>query len=377
MDIRWDLYSSDDGVEWNMAMHSPATRYNRDENRYEVTVGGITDIYLKLVVTGWPAAFNIPVTEIAAYGSINGSDGRVSNKQNYTKYVTDLNLRYTPLADTRFTYSLILDDSSYNTGNDRNRLFQTGSVRWYHNKYFIPMATINYTLTTNSELADTEQRSYALTIQSSLLPTLDSSFGISRNENYEDDQLQYTNHTINFFNSATLYPNLDTTLDLSALYSSNSEFDTSSEAANLRWALTGRLWPTLLVDFIAEYGTNTLDLAEFTDDDSGGGRTTLNINWHPSDLVSVLANVSRGYGESWGNYQTFLVDGKFSILRTSRSQVILGFRTVTSDNDTNRSVSYNWSWNMSRYFTLQSVANYMLTEEDKIWGINTRLTARF
>ncbi len=375
--IRWDLYASSDGIEWTLEKVQPATVYNRDENRYEVALGGVQHIYLKLVVTGWPPVLKVPITEIAAFRAQSGSGGRVLEDQRYTKYVTDLNLRFDPSQNTRFTYSMVWDDSAYDPGNNRERLFQTGSFRWLYNRYFIPTVTINDTATTNSDLMDTLQRSYALSIQSTPLQTLESTLSITRNENYEDDELINTNHTVNLLNSATLYPNLDTTLDLNVVFNDNRQLDTSNEAMGIRWTLTGRLRSTLIADFITEYGTNTLDFTELITDEDAGGRTTLNINWRPSDLVSVLVNASQGYGAKWINYQSFILDARFSVVRTDKTQVILGYRANATHDETVQSLSYNWSWNISSYLTLQSIASYMLTEDDTLWGINAQLTARF
>ena len=375
--LRWDLYTSSDGIEWTLQRPHVSTVYNRNEDRYEVAVGGLQSIYLKLVVTGWPPVLEIPVTEIAAFRVQSGSGGQVLDNQRYSKYVTDVNFRLDPSQNTRFTYSLVWDDSAYDPGNDRQRLFQTGSFKWLYSKFFIPTITINDTATTNSDLMDTLQRSYALSIQSTPVQTLESSLSITRNENYEDDELLNTNHTINFLNSATLYPNLETTLDLNVVFNDNRQVDTSNEAMAIRWTLTGRLRPSLIADFITEYGSNTLDFTEVINDEDAGGRTTLNINWRPSDLVSILVNGSQGYGDKWINYQSFLLDARFSVLRTDKTQVILGYRANATHDETIQDFSYNWSWNISSYLTLQSIASYMLTEEDNIWGINARLTARF
>ena len=376
-ELRWDLYSSSDGIEWNLERVQPATVYNRDENRYEVAVGGLKTIYLKLVVTGWPPVLKVPITEIAAFRTESGSGGGVIEDQRYSKYVTDLNLRFDPTLNTRLIYSLVWDDSAYDPGNNRQRLFQTGSFRWLYNKYFIPTVTINDTATTNSDLMDTLQRSYALSIRSTPIPTLESVFSVTRNENYEDDELINTNHTINLLNSATLYPNLDTTLDLNVVFNNNRQVDSSNEAMGIRWTLTGRLRSSLIMDFITEYGTNTLDFTELITDEDAGGRTTLNINWRPSDLVSVLVNGSLGYGEKWVNYQAFVLDARFSVVRTDKTQVILGYRANATREETLQSLSYNWSWNISRYLTLQSIASYMLSEDDTLWALNAQLTARF
>ncbi len=376
--IRWDLYSSEDGNEWELVQNNPSTTYDRDQNRYIISIASLQAIYVKLVITAWPTTMDMPITEIEAFRRESGTGSELVDRQEYTKYLTDFNVRFDPTTNTRLTYSLVWDDSEYNTGNDRNRLFQSASVRWLYNKYFIPTFTINNTDTKNSEIADTTRRSYGLIIQSTPLPTLEGSISLTRNENYEDDTLTDSNHTITLLTSAELYPDLESTLDINIIFNKNEELDTSTEEAlGIRWSLTARLRESLVADLIAEYESNTLDLSEVTNEEDSGGRITLNLNWRPSDLVSVIANASQGYGDRWTNYQSFLLDSKFAVLRTRKTQLILGYRVSSTSDETLQDFNYNWSWNISPYLTFQSLANYILSEDENVWTVSARLTARF
>ncbi len=376
--LGWDLYTSDDGIQWLLAQNSPATVYNQDRNRYEVKTGGIQTIYIKLVITAWPLLTDIPITEIEAYRSESGTGTDLTDNQTYTRYLTDFNARYDPTATTRLTYSLVWDSSAFNTGNDRDRLFQSASYSWRYNRYFIPRFTINNTETRNSEIADTTRRSYGVTIETHPLQTLEGSLSLTRNENYEDDVLTDDNHSITLLSTAQLYPDLDSTLDINLIFN-NNELDNrgSSEAFGIRWTLTSRLRENLLADLITEYGANTLDFTEVSNEDDSGGRTTLNINWRPSDLVSVLVNGSQGYGEQWSNYQSFLLNAQFSVVRTSKTHLILGYRVNATKDDTLQGFNCNWTWNISQYLTSRSTGNYILTEDGIVWTLSTRLTARF
>jgi len=376
--IRWDLYSSEDGNDWQLVQNNPSTTYDRVQNRYIISTGSLQAIYIKLVVTAWPTTMDMPITEIEAFRSEAGTGSELVDRQEYTKYLTDFNIRFDPTTNTRLTYSLVWDDSEYNTGNDRNRLFQSASIRWLYNKYFIPTFTINNTDTKNSEIADTTRRSYGLIIQSTPLPTLEGSVSLTRNENYEDDTLTDTNHTITLLTSAELYPDLESTLDINIIFNKNEELDTATdEALGIRWSLTARLRESLVADLIAEYGSNTLDLSEVTSEEDSGGRLTLNVNWRPSDLVSVIANASEGYGDRWDNYQSFLLDSKFSVVRTRKTQLILGYRVSSTSDETLQDFNYNWSWNISPYLTFQSLSNYIISENENVWTVSARLTARF
>lgn len=375
--LHWDLYSSNDGVNWQKDVTNAATTYNQDRSRFEVHAGGLQRIYLKLVVTNWPVSLAIPVTEIEGYRNEVSSGSNFAETQEFTRTLTDLNLRYTPTANTSLSYSMVWDDSDYTTGNDRTRLFQTGNARWRYNQYFIPSFTINDTSTTNSAIADTSQRSYALNVQSTFLPTLETNIGVSRYENYTDDVLQTTNDIINLNLTAALYPNLDTTLDINTIFNDNDVDGSSEENLALRWTLTARLRPTLLVDLIAEHGTTDTDSSELADSTKSGGRATLNVNWRPSDLFSMLANASQGYGDDWSDYESFRLDTNVSLLRTSKAQFTIGHKISSTDDETINNINANWSWNISEFLTMQSIANYLITQEDDGWFFNTRLTARF
>jgi hypothetical protein len=376
--LHWDLYSSDDGINWQREATNPATSYDRDRFRYRVDISSLQRIYLKLVVTAWPTSLAIPITEIEAYRHQDGTGSDFTEIQEYTRRLTDLNLRYTPIPNTSLSYSLVWDDSDYSIGNDRERIFQTAGLRWWHSQYFIPSLTVNSTSTTNSAIADTSQLSYALSIQSTLLPTLEANLGLTRNENTTDDLRQTTNHTVNLNLLAALYPNLDSTLDLSTNFSKNEELETSNENLALRWTLTARLRPDLIVDFITEHGSTGLNFNEIVDTEESGGRTTLNANWRPSDLLSILVNASRGYGEQWSNYESFLLDANLSLIRTSKAQMIVGYKINSIDSETFHILNGNWSWNISEFFTMQAIANYLITtQEDNSWFFNARLTTRF
>jgi hypothetical protein len=375
--LRWDLYSSNDGFNWQKEAFNPTTTYDQTRSRFLVSVGGLERMYLKLVVTGWPLSLVIPVTEIEAYSNQTSSDGMFAETQEYNRKLTDLNLRYTPSTNTSLSYSLLWDDSDYTIGNDRTRLFQTGNLRWRYNQYFIPSFTINNTTTENSAIDDTSQRSYALTVQSLFLPTLETNIGVTRNENSTNNTLQSKNDTIHFNMTAALYPNLNTTLDINTIFNRNEENDSSNKNLGLRWTLTARLRPNLLVDFIAEHGSTEVGSTEIADTDQSGGRATLNVNWRPSDLLSILANASQGYGDDWSNYKSFRLDTNLSLIRTSKTRFTVGHRINSTEDDTINSLNANWSWNISEFLTMQSIANYLITQEENGWYVNTRLTARF
>ena len=123
--LKWDLYSSADGVTWTRKITNAGTVFNKDKFRFEVNAGGVKGVYLKLVVTGWPAALDVRVTELAAYRRQGGTHGRVSSRQRTTNYRTDLGLGLNPTTDTRLAYTLSWNKDDNNQGNNQDRLNQS------------------------------------------------------------------------------------------------------------------------------------------------------------------------------------------------------------------------------------------------------------
>ncbi len=376
--LRWDLYSSDDGVTWKKEITAAGTVFNKDEFRFEVNAAGVKGVYLKLVVTGWPAAQDVQVTELAAYRRLGGEHGYVSSRQLTTNYKTDLGLGLNPTADTRLAYTFSWSKNGSNRGNDRDRLDQSAVFKWLYNRYFQPSVTVNNTIENNSESADRESRSYGLTIFSRPLNTLESSLGLTRYENYEDGQRLSTNHTINWLNSATLYPGLTSDLDLYLNFNTNDKTDQSSQYLGASLRMTSRMRDNLVIDLVTNY--NAADVSSFGTSNSGSrstGSTSIQANYRPSDMLAFLLQGTTGYGDGGGERSSVLFDSQLSVLRTNKTHVTVGYRLNAVQAETINSFNFKWSWNLSGYLTLDTNANYAMMEEGNSWNLNARLNASF
>lgn len=380
--LRFSLYSSEDGLSWHLEQDRSTSSYDPNRFRYQIAVGGIARVYLKLVVKDWPPSFSVPITEIESSRNLRASGTREStlteNQQN-TRTLMDMGLRYTLNNKTSLNYNLVWDNSVSSNTNDRTRIFQSGTIKWQYSPYFSPSFAINNTATSNSVLTDTSQRSYAINVLSSILPTLETTFGVTRNENFSDGQPQSSNDAFHLNVNAALYPKLDSTLEIGTNFTSNDQNNSENGNLALRWTLTARLRPSLLVDFIAESASTGASLSELLQLSDSSGQTTLNINWRPSELVSVQLNGSKPYGASGTDSGSgdYLLDTNFTLIRTSKTSVIVGYKASLTESDTLQSLNSNWSWNLSEFFTMQSIANYIIGQQENSWLINARLSTKF
>ncbi len=375
--LKWDLYSSDDGTTWTKEITGAETVFNKDKFRFEVNTGGVKGVYLKLVVTGWPAALDVQVTELAAYRRMGGTNGRVSNRQVTTNYKTDLGLGVNPTTNTRFAYTLSWSKNDSNQGNDQDRLDQSAAFKWLYSRYFQPSVTVSRTIENNSESADRESRSYGLTIYSRPLDTLESSLGLTRSENYQAGQRLSTSHSINWLNSATLYPGLTSDLDLYLNVNTNDKTDQSSRYLGASWSMTARMRDNLVVDLNTDYNANNANNAGTAN--SGGrsaGSTSIQANYRPSDMLSFLLQGSTNYGDGGGR-SSMLFNSQLAVLQTKKTNVSLGYRLNVIPAEMVNSFNFNWSWNLSNYLTFNTNANYLMMEEGNSWNLNARLNASF
>jgi len=374
--LTWDLYSSNDGVTWQRRVINASTVFNAEKYRFEVDAGGVKAVYIKLVVTGWPSAIVVRVSEISAYRLLSGSH-QVSIRQRTTNYKTNMGLGLMPTTDTRMNYSLSWEQSDISEGNDRDRLYQSAGFQWLCNRYFQPSVTIGSTVTGNSGTADTENRNYALTIVSRPLDTLESSLGLSRYESYEDNQKRSTGHSVNWNNSAILYPGLTSELDLYLNMNNNEETGNTSSSVGTVLSLTSRMRDDLVAELRTSYNGNNVGFVGSDTEAQSGGRTSLQLNYRPSDMLSLLLNGNLGYGDNGDRMSSILFDSRLAVLRTNKTHVTLGYSLNAIQVDTIQTLDGNWSWDLSQYLSLGANANYLIKESGDSWNINGTLNARF
>ena len=390
--VTWDLYTSTDGFSWQRVAERVPSSYNRDEFRFEVTLGTIRAAYVKLVVTGWLPTFNIEVTELEARALLTGGqEGGYSTTSN--QYKTETYLGIIPLDTTYFNYNFSRDENDTTGSRDESnneQLVHTARFGWDYSRYFSPSMGYSTVISNFSQAKDTESRAYDLKINSIPLPTVDSSISFILSEYYEDGLLRFTNNNVSLSTLATLYPDLTTELNLGWYLTEQELTQDQSDSYYIRWVLRSRLRKNLTADYTTEYRASESEIEIPVDDHLGHGFSVLrtsgdsgsnavNLTWRPSDILSVGATGLATYGEEGeeGNTEMFLLSANYLALRTSKTNITLSYNFNTSNRETYNNFGFVWGWDFSRYFTLQTNGYYIFSELENAWNITTQLTARF
>lgn len=362
----FDLYASQDGIDYQKLSTAVAFTYNPAERRFEFSVGALRHQWLKLVVTSSPIQ-RVDFTEIEAYDQVDSTDAFVERKDRAESNLSDLVLAYQVSATLGLTYNLSMEYGSYSADRGFERRNQIGQLRWVP----VPWLTSSLGMSENWEDADGSpeslNRTYSLRLSAPPLPTVDTNFGLSRSERYEEGSLISTSHTAGLYTSAALYPDLDANLDLTWSSSEQELTGVESRSQGARLNLTARLIPRLTGDFTTDYqnqqgGMESLD-------------NTLTMNWRVSDILSLLAAAGKKW-EDWESSQESLLL-QTTLAPTQTTQISLNGLYNRSNETTARRYGMSGNWAIGPNLTLQVNGSYAEQREVTDWQIMTQLTARF
>lgn len=391
--VTWDLYTSMDGVSWRLVSANVSSSFNTTEFRFEVLTGTVRAEYMKLVVTGWLPALNIDITEVEAY-MVPTVDSSGNYDRQSRNYKTEFSLGVDPLQDTRFNYTFSWDRNN-NTGtveSEVQQMIQSARLNWDYSRYFAPSAGFSSITNKNDTpgAIDTDTRTYDLQVHSTPIPTVDLGFTYAWSEYYEDAERNRTNNNINLSALAALYPDLSA--EMTVGYNQTKSDITKAENAGMyiNFIMRSQLRKTLNVDLQTSYSFSNSDLVispdghlghgttVFDNTSSEGGETILTINWRPSDILSFSL---RGYtiydGEEENQYGGYF-NANYLVFRTSKTNFTLTYWLNTASNrDTVNNFGLVWGWDISKYFTLNTSGNYVISEVENSWNFYSQLTAKF
>jgi len=391
--ISWDLYTSNDGVNWQLVRANVPSSFNNVEFRFEITPGAVQADYVKLVVTGWLPALDVEITEFEAYTTLPAGSGG-DYERNSRNYKTEVYLGVNPLEDVRFNYTFSWDQTE-NTGlntSDVEQLIQSGRVDWAFSRYFNPSAGFSTILNKNDapSAIDTESRTYDVQVRSAVLPTLDLTLTYSWNEYFEDDTRTRTVNYVGASALAALYPDLSAELTVGYNQNHNELTDEESEGEFINLVLYAWLRKSLNLTLQTSY--NFADSAMivvpgghlghgasvFQNTSSESGETSVIISWRPSDILSFALRGYTLYGDNVDSSYGGSFNANYQIFRSSKTNLTLGYiLTYAQERETVNNFVVTWGWDISKHFSLNTSGNYVIADNDNSWNFYTQLTTKF
>lgn len=364
--FQWDLYTSSNGVDWMLQQTAVPLSYDLQSQRFELRINEVNSRYIMLVEEEIPTNDDFSINSVEAFSYLAGAVGEeVTTETETTNYLTDASVNWRLTTDLLLIYTFALEDGTTAVDEDIDRTSHTASFRWNPTDLFSSTVTASETQEQQGAEDETTTRSYAASMSSQILPTLDVNLGVTRNENYEAGEKSSTSHNYNLFSTATFFPDLSSSLDLVYTTTRDEETDELTQNFNSSLKLTARLNPKLTVDFSEIYTSAS------GDESTWSTISRVNVSWRPSDILSMNAAGSKEWESD--DSSPVLYNLNMALAPTKKTQTTLGYNHAETSDDYNMS----WNWTINRIFSMRLTCNYQDSDDDNSFIYEGLLTVRY
>ncbi|MDY6933989.1 MAG: discoidin domain-containing protein [Spirochaetota bacterium] len=390
----WEVYYSDDGINWSLITDNASFSYETFNNRFEIDFPPHEGRYFKVVNTDYDdRSFvgSIYITEIEILGSENRirdeEDSRVASRWGINCAAT---LR--PMKKLTLGYNFSCDYTENDPGSNYDKmkkaeLSHRANITYDFHRYLSSSASY-WIRTSDSETSATDERnnknsSYSLQFNSSPLTTLNMSVSFNHSESeeksieddVEEEKIESESNSYLLYITAVLWEGVDLSSNYNITQSENST-GTETTVQTINLDLRTKLTDNITLDSGCSYNEQKSESIEQPAERTESTGLNFILRYSPSSIfyLSADSNFNKTETETDSSYGF-----NMSWLPTDKIQINFNSKYKVNDN---RSTSYNLesSWNISRYMIFKSGLNYSITKgerRDETRMFYTRLSARF
>lgn len=360
----WDLYTSNNNVDWTLTQTSLLASYNPGLQRFEFVVPGPDAEFVKLVAVRDPAITVVNFTEIEAYQAVSATDPSIVVQDDQHSAQTDANLRVQLRPDLQLTSTFSYLQNSSSAGSDMTNTGMNSGVTWNPGRDWSMRLSGNFNSRTRKDALSDDLRAYGVSLGFPTIPTVHSNMGITQTELYEGGKKVNigTHYTLQFI--ADLYTDLTSRLNLAVHDNDDVLRATGNQIASSQLTLTARLLPGLVADWSGTYSKLSDHTNVFVSDSF--------LNWRLSERLFVQA----GLNGSWGGVtDTAALSAGFDLALSDTMQVSLNQRREISP-VTGNITSLDWRWTINPYISMITNGAYLYGGVSDEWNITSRLSTR-
>jgi hypothetical protein len=362
--FRWDLYSSDNGVDWELERLDADFTYDILELRFEIQADSrLSKRYLKLVAdtSSLLPSQVTKLEEIQAFEKIFGEGPRVSGERNTKNWQSLAGLSFSPLDVLYFSYNFNYNKTDQENFERKNNRHQ-GTLNWSPNQYFNARLSGAESKDYGGESDEIKNRGYDLSFAYLPIPTLDFNISGSRNESYLEDDLQDAINTFSFYSTAQLYQDLQAALDLSYV---NPEKSDNGDSFSQALDITARLTPMLLLNFDQGFSMQL-------DNNDKAYSVNCDFFWRLSEQMYINNQFKVDWSDNADTSWSYFAETGISL--NSKNRVSFSYGFDYSDNQNKHLFNGAWSWRITRRFNFNMDGSYLIPDnEDNQWLFGARL----
>lgn len=362
--FRWDIYTSNNNIDWVLAQTSIAGTYNSVEKRFEFMVPPYVKEFVKLVAVNDPAITAVNFTEIEAYQALAADSTTVAASNTNNSYQTNVSMGLQLRPDLQLSSNATYLKNDSSAGYEMTTTGVSSGLAWNPNPDWSVRVSGNQSRRERAGVINDESRGYGISVGFPTVPAVDSVFGLSLSEYYEGaikTSLSY-NYTLQFI--AEIYRDLNGRLNFNVTQSDNLQNDVQTETVSTRMGLTARLVPGMVADWsiivsetasqAATIGSDAIVTWRLTDNLAVRG--TLNGSWGESDSTTASAGLDVGLTDN------------MQLSMTQRRE----FAPVISNIST-----LDWRWTITRYLSMMTSGAILWGGEQDEWNVVSRVNTRF
>ncbi|MEW6326185.1 MAG: hypothetical protein AB1487_01095 [Thermodesulfobacteriota bacterium] len=362
------VYSGTTASNWTaitgVASPAPSTSATEDVYFYEVNFTAQEARFFKVVNTSETDRTNVYITEIEAYGDETEKTDITDRFDQGLNFNTSLKAR--PDLSVSFSFYLTRNDEEPSSlpeaaSNLLSTIFsktQKGgegisrgtttrswgpSVNWQpYSKLLTSLRFQRQDSWDTEGTTDSASNTYAFSLNSPLLDTLDATFSATRSEQYSFSEKQTISDSLLFSTLAKLYDGVNMVTDLnyttSESFQTNITTDTLSLNGNINAILTRRLSGTFTYGF------------SWPSPGTASNQQSLVLTYRPSALLNFMASLQAA---DTGTAHTFGQNYSIDWLPVPVLNFNLSAQETESGDTKNQTLTFQNRWQINRYMDFQ------------------------
>lgn len=360
-DFVWDLYSSSDGVNWNLEqLGVDFVPYNFLDRRFECAFPAMQQRYVKLVADtdGLLVTDITEIVRLEAFRRVTGSSDESSSETSRSM----LTLGYQLSSRMRLGYSFEYSLSKPASGEESTSIRNNASLNWFMLDRLTTALTVSDLRSESGNSAENRTTNYTLSLSHETLPTLRNSLNFSHSRRRQENEPASTSSSAGLQSTASLYNDLDGLLSLVYATSDNPSTQSEAESLSAQLRLTARLSRKLSANLITDYGH---DMQKGTEDYN----SQASLGWRLSEFF--LASFTAGH--RWGDMEPethYTMTGDLAFSQRMRGSLGYGFSDRAEE--TSHNIYGNLDLIISKLLTFFVNGFYTVADEDS-WGTSCLL----
>ncbi|MEW5807351.1 MAG: hypothetical protein AB1756_08410 [Acidobacteriota bacterium] len=291
-DFSWDIYTSDDNLNWVRVIASVPFAFNYTLNRFEFSFSALQPRFVKLVNTGYSVNEGpIAVTELQAY-TTEVLVGRWKEEEKIQNI--NLNANWTPNERYSLTYGSFISNSDIEREHELSEYnLRDNNLTFFFRPVSSFSTTTGYSLVERKGNFQQDERdtNYFMTLNANFLEAIDLSLGWRNRSVERQAQPGLDVESYLFRVASQLYRDLNASLDIGYVDQKDFQSDIRVKTKSLRFSFYTRPREEIILssDFTREFITQ-IDMSGMESDWS---QTNLGFDctFRPSSLLNFYARL--------------------------------------------------------------------------------------